>query len=46
MVMQKTSSSPNGAATVSVSSASSRTPTAKVGATNRPSASSVEASGG
>ena len=44
MVMENTSSSPNGAATVIASSASSRTPTAKVGATNRPSASSVDPS--
>ncbi|MNT93138.1 hypothetical protein D3C72_2345430 [compost metagenome] len=44
MVRSNTSSSPNGATTLIVSSFSSRTPTAKAGATNRAGASSVQVS--
>src|SRR5690606_7330318 len=44
-VIENTSSSPNGAAMVTPSSASSRTPTAKAGATKRDRASSVAATG-
>jgi hypothetical protein len=45
MTMSKASSRPKGATTVMLSSASSRTPTAKAGATKRGRASAVQAMG-